>query len=75
MLVTFGIQTFTVIVMVSLMSFYALFAQQLINKNIICNYIVLYCKNFKTAYPLQIFLVGSLVRNIFKMIFKNQNVK
>ena len=75
MLVILGVQTFTVIVMVSLISIYALFAQQLINKNIICNYIVLYCKNFKMTYPLQIFLVGPLVRNIFKMIFKNQNVK
>ena len=25
-----------------------------------------------TAYPLQIFFVGPLVRNIFRIIFKNQ---
>lgn len=75
MLVILKVQTFTVILMVSLISIYALFAQQLINKNIICNYVVLYCKNLKMAYLLQIFLVGSLVRKIFKIIFKNQNSK
>lgn len=33
------IQTFTVLTMVGLMSIYALFAQHLINSNVICNYI------------------------------------
>lgn len=72
MFIILSIQTFTVLLMVSLMSLYALFARHLINSNIICNYIVLYCKNFIMAYPLQIFLVGSLVRNIFRIIFKKQ---
>ena len=72
MFIILSIQTFTVLVMVSLMSVYALFARNLINSNIICNYIVLYCKNFIMAYPLQIFLVGPLVRNIFKIILKKQ---
>ena len=72
MFVILSIQTFTVIVMVSLMSIYALFAQNLINSNIICNYIILYCKNFIMAYPLQIFFVGPLVRNVFRIIFKKQ---
>lgn len=67
-----SIQTFTVLVMVGLMSIYALFTQHLINNNFICNYKVLYCKNFIMAYPLQIFFVGPLVRNIFKVIFKKQ---
>ena len=70
MFIILSIQTFTVIVMVSLMSIYALFVQHLINNNIICNYILLYCKNFIMAYPLQIFFVGPLVRNIFRIIFK-----
>ena len=70
MLIILSIQTFTVLIMVGLMSIYALFAQQLINSNVICNYIVLYCKNFIMAYPLQIFFVGPLVRNIFRFIFK-----
>ena len=43
-----------------LMSIYALFTQHLINSNVICNYIVLYCKNFIMAYPLQIFLLYHL---------------
>ena len=71
MFVILSIQTFTVLIMVGLMSIYALFAQHLINSNVICNYIVLYCKNFIMAYPLQIFFVGPLVRNTFKLIFKN----
>lgn len=72
MFIILSIQTFTVLVMVGLMSIYALFAQHLINDNVICNYIVLYCKNFIMAYPLQIFFVGPLVRNVFKIIFKKQ---
>ena len=72
MLVILSIQTFTVLTMVGLMSIYALFAQHLINNNIVCNYIVLFCKNFIMAYPLQIFFVGPFVRNIFRIIFKNQ---
>lgn len=72
MFVILSIQTFTVCIMVLLMSIYAIFAQNLINSNIICNYIVLVCKNFIMAYPLQIFIVGPIVRNVFRMIFKNQ---
>lgn len=72
MFIILSIQTFTVLTMVGLMSLYALFAQHLINSNVICNYIVLYCKNFIMAYPLQIFFVGPLVRNVFRMIFKKQ---
>ena len=72
MFIILSIQTFTVLTMVGLMNIYALFAQHLINSNVICNYIVLYCKNFIMAYPLQIFFVGPLVRNIFRMIFKKQ---
>ena len=55
MFVILSIQTFTVLIMVGLMSIYALFAQYLINSNIVCNYLILYCKNFIMAYPLQIF--------------------
>lgn len=72
MFVILSIQTFTVLVMVGLMSIYALFAQHLINSNVICNYIVLYCKNFIMALPLQIFFVGPIVRNLFRVIFKKQ---
>ena len=72
MFIILSIQTFTVLTMVGLMNIYALFAQHLINSNVICKYIVLYCKNFIMAYPLQIFFVGPLVRNIFRMIFKKQ---
>ena len=72
MFIILAIQTFTVLVMVGLMSIYALFAQHLVNSNIVCNYIILYCKNFIMAYPLQIFLIGPLVRNVFRIMFKKQ---
>lgn len=72
MFIILSIQTFTVLTMVGLMSIYALFAQHLINNNVICNYIVLYCKNFIMAYFLQVFFVGPLVRNVFRIIFKKQ---
>lgn len=71
MLVILTIQTFTVCIMVTLMSIYALFAQHLINTNVIGNYITLVCKNFIMAYPLQIFIVGPIARNIFRLLFKN----
>ena len=73
MFVILSIQTFTVLIMVGLMSAYALFAQKLINSNVICNYIVLYCKNLIMAYPVQIFLVGPLVRNVFRLIFNKES--
>ena len=72
MFVILSIQTFTVLIMVGLMSIYALFRQHLINSNVICNYIVLYSKNFIMAYPLQIFFVGPIVRNSFKLIFNTK---
>ena len=72
MFIILSIQTFTVLTMVGLMSIYALFTQHLVNSNVLCNYIVLYCKNFIMAFPLQIFFVGPLVRNIFRIIFKKQ---
>ncbi len=71
-LVVLSIQTVTVLIMVGLMSIYALFSLNLINSNVIGNYITLYCKNFIMAYPLQIFFVGPVVRNIFRIIFKSQ---
>lgn len=72
MFIILSIQTFTVLTMVGFMSIYALFAKHLINSNVVCNYIVLYSKNFIMAFPLQIFFVGPLARNVFKIIFKRQ---
>lgn len=69
MFVILSIQTFTVCVMVALMSIYALFAQNLVNINVICNWITLVCKNFIMAFPLQIFIVGPIARNVFQLIF------
>lgn len=60
MFIILSIQTFTVMIMAGLMSIYALFTQYLINSNIICNYIILYFKNFIIAYLLQIFFIGPL---------------
>ncbi len=67
--VILSIQTFTVLFMVGLMSIYALFAQHLISSNVISNYIIIYCKNFIMAYPLQIFFIGPIARRMFNVIF------
>lgn len=48
------------------------FVYSTFNTQYYSNYIVLYCKNFIMAYPLQIFFVGPLVRNIFRVIFKKK---
>lgn len=71
MFVILSIQTFTVLTMVGLMSLFSVFRLHLVNSNVICNFITLYCKNFIMAYPLQIFLVGPLTRGILKAITKN----
>ena len=66
------IQIFTVCIMVALMSMFILFTKQSIDSNFICTYITLVCKNFIMALPLQIFLVGPVVRKLFRLIFKKQ---
>ncbi len=65
------IQSLTVLIMVGLMCFFTLFRLHLFNSNALCNYIMLYCRNFIMAYPLQIFFVGPISRWIFSLIFKN----
>ena len=72
--ITLFIQTFTVLIMVGLMSLFTIISFHLINDNVLCTFITLYCKNFIMAYPLQIFLVGPFVRRIFSFLFsKNIN--
>lgn len=71
MFIILSIQTFTVLIMVGLMSIYALFVNNLVDNNIICNYISLYLKNFIMAYPLQVFFAGPIARKIFKLIKKS----
>lgn len=66
------IQVFTVCIMVSLMSMFILFTKQSIDSNFICTYITMVCKNFVMALPLQIFIVGPIVRNLFRLMFKKQ---
>lgn len=66
------IQVFTVCIMVSLMSMFILFTKYSIDSNFVCTYITMVCKNFVMALPLQIFIVGPIVRNLFRLMFKGQ---
>lgn len=64
--IIFAIQTFTVILMVAFASVIGLFHAHGFSANVIPNYIVTYCKNFIIALPLQLILVGSLARFLFR---------
>ena len=68
LLITLLIQTFTVLIMVSLMTLFILIINNQINKDILCTYILNYINNFKLAYPIQILLVGPISRYILKKI-------
>ena len=63
------IQTYTVLVMVTIMSIYCLFTHNCINSEIIPNYIRFFFQNLLMAYPLQVLFVGPFVRNLFEIIF------
>lgn len=67
--VILSMQTFTCLIMVGLMSLFAIFSHHLVNSNVFCTFITTYCKNFLMAYPLQIFLVGPLARKIYRIIY------
>ena len=69
-IIIFAIQTFTVIFQVMLASILGTWKGYGFTKNFIPDYITTYCKNFIMALPLQIILVGPLVRFIFRKIFR-----
>ena len=66
------IQTFTVCVMVPLMSIVGTIEQSGITADLPVIWLQTVAINFVMALPLQIFLVGPLCRGIFRMIFRRE---
>lgn len=69
-IIIFAIQTFTVIFQVMLASILGTWHGFGFTRNFIPDYIVTYCRNFIMALPLQIILVGSFARFVFRKIFR-----
>ena len=67
-----AIQTFTVCIMVPLMSMVGTVEASGININLPVIWLQTICINFVMAYPLQIFIVGPLCRKIFRGLFRKQ---
>ncbi len=70
--IVFAIQTFMVIFQVAFASILGVFHSYGFTKNFIPNYLMVYCKNFLLAFPLQLLVVGPLSRNIFRLLFKRK---
>ena len=69
------IQTFTVCVMVPLMSMLGTIESAGITFDFIVIWIQTVVLNFIVAYPLQIFLIGPFCRKLFQVLFKNKEPK
>jgi hypothetical protein len=64
-----AISIFTVCTMVPLMSLFGIFEANGFTSDFILIYVTNVCKNFIMALPLNIFLVGPLMRRVFNLIF------
>lgn len=74
--IIFSIQIFTVVAQVAFASVIGVYHGYGFTSNFIPDYLITYCKNFVMALPLQLILVGPLVRLIFRSIFvKGQKVQ
>lgn len=71
--IIFAIQIFTVVSQVALMSILGTYHVYGFTTQIVPNYITVYCKNFVMALPVQLFIVGPLVRSVFRAIFERNN--
>ena len=71
--IIWAIQTFTVIWQIAFASVLGVYHGYGFNGNFIPNYLVTYCRNFIMAFPLQLIIVGSLARLIFRTLFINRN--
>lgn len=67
--IIFAIQTFTVIWQVTFASVLGVYHGYGFTGNFIPDYLMTYCKNFIMAFPLQLIIVGSLARLIFRTLF------
>ena len=61
--IIWAMQLFTVISQVALASILGVYHRYGFTAQLIPNYIVVYCQNFVMALPLQLFIVGPLMRN------------
>ncbi len=68
-LIIFTIQTFTVIWQVAFASILGVYHGYGFTSNFLPDYLTTYCKNFIMALPLQLIIVGPLVRLIFRTLF------
>lgn len=68
-----AIQTFTVVSQVALASILGVYHGYGFTAQFVPDYLMIYCRNFIMALPLQLFLVGPLARKLFRMLFRRVN--
>ncbi len=68
-----AIQTFTVISQVALASILGVWHGYGFTSQFVPNYLMVYCRNFIMALPVQVFLVGPIARALFRLMFRRVN--
>ncbi len=68
-----AIQTFTVISQVALVSILGVWHGYGFTNQFVPNYLMVYCRNFIMALPVQVFLVGPIARALFRLMFHRVN--
>lgn len=71
--IIFAIQVFTVVSQVALASFLGLYHSHGFNSQVIPNYLLTYCSNFRMALPVQLFIAGPIARALFRVMFRRVN--
>jgi hypothetical protein len=67
------IQVFTVISQVALASILGVYHSYGFDSQFIPHYLITYCRNFMMALPVQLFIVGSMARYLFRVLFSSTN--
>lgn len=67
------IQVFTVVSQVALASILGVYHGYGFNSQFIPNYLIIYCRNFIMALPIQLFIVGPIARYLFRVLFSHTN--
>ena len=67
------IQVFTVISQVSLASILGVYHSYGFDTQFIPHYLITYCRSFMIALPVQLFIVGSMARYLFRVLFSSTN--
>ena len=68
-----AIQIFTVISQVALASILGVWHGYGFTSQFLPNYLVIYCRNFIMALPVQLFLAGPVARWLFRLLFRRVN--